>query len=243
MESDRMVSTFQQQAGLLSRASLLALALNACEQDPQWVTAPSPSIALAPSSSNGAGARATQPHDMDMRAGRNLRGDFAHEELVILTPPHSVPDSFRRKLAKVYDRYTELEDAFVAADSDRTNRAASSMRQAVEATAEGTLKPPARQAWAAHRQVLRTSLHQLTQQRSLESKRERFSHVSEALYCSLKSFGGIGRPVQVAYCATAHKGHGAYWLSNGREPENPYGGKGSCREIRETIGSPPGSVK
>ena len=115
---------------------------------------------------------------MDMTAGRELGGNFAHEELVILTPPRLVPDSLRRKLAETYNRYTELGDALVAADSERINRAASSTRQAVEATAEATPTQEVQRAWAAHRRVLRTSLETIepypngTKRRSPSSSRK-----------------------------------------------------------------------
>lgn len=176
-------------------------------------------------------------HDMDMRAGEGLHGDFAHSELVVLDNPVDVPGEFTDHLEALYGLYRELAQAFVGDDAARADRVADRMREAIEGIDPSGLGPDAAHAWQGHERVMRTSLHQMTLAAGIEEKREHFSHLSEAMYCALRSFGGLDHPVYAAYCPMAANGRGAYWLADDSEISNPYmGSKGSrCGEVKEVI--------
>lgn len=176
-------------------------------------------------------------HDMDMQAGEDLHGNFAHKELVVLDDPVEVPAQFTTALGEMHQHYRAMAQAFVDDDAKAADAAAQKMREQVESLDVDGLDAKAKDAWEGHRKVMRTSLHQLTSAEDIESKRAHFSHISEATYCALKSFGGIGDKVHVAYCPMAMDGDGAYWLADKPEIENPYMGQkmAACGEVKETI--------
>jgi hypothetical protein len=176
-------------------------------------------------------------HDMNMQAGEDLHGNFAHKELVVLDDPVEVPAEFTTALGQMHQHYRDMAQAFVADDAEAADAAAQKMREQVENLSVDGLDTEAKDAWQSHRKVMRTRLHQLTSAEEIESKREHFSHISEAMYCALKSFGGISQEVHVSFCPMALDGHGAYWLADKPEIENPYMGQkmASCGEVKETI--------
>jgi hypothetical protein len=175
--------------------------------------------------------------DMDMQAGEDLRGSFAHKELVVLDDPVEAPAEFTAALGQMHQHYRDMAQAFVADDAEAADAAAQKMREQVESVSVEGLNAEAKDAWDGHRKVMRTSLHQLTKAEDIEGKREHFSHISEAMYCALKSFGRIDQKVHVAFCPMAIDGNGAYWLADKAEIENPYMGQkmASCGEVKETI--------
>jgi hypothetical protein len=176
-------------------------------------------------------------HDMDMQAGEDLHGNFAHKELVVLDDPVEVPAEFTGALGQMHQHYRDIAQAFVADDAEAADAAAQKMREQVEGLSADGLDAEAKDAWESHRKGLRTGLHQLTSAGDIEVKREHFSHISEAMYCALKSFGGIDQEVHVAFCPMAADGHGAYWLADKAEIENPYMGQkmAACGEVKEAI--------
>jgi len=175
--------------------------------------------------------------DMNMHAGESLHGNFAHKELIVLEKVPQVPPAFTSALDAMYGQYLEMAKAFASDDIQAANAAAEQMRRNVEGLDVAGLDAQAEEAWASHRTVMRTSLHQLTSAEDMEDKREHFSHISEAMYCALKSFGGINQPIYVAFCPTGVRGHGAYWLADNRDIRSPYmsAGMSPCGEIKETI--------
>ena len=176
-------------------------------------------------------------HGMDMRAGEALHGDFAHKELVVLDDPVEAPGEFTGDLEALYGLYRELAQAFVGDEAARADGVAGRMRRAVGGIDSSGLDAAASAAWQGHEGVMRTSLHQLTLAAGIEEKREHFSHLSEAMYCALRSFGGLDHAVYVAYCPMAANERGAYWLADDREISNPYMGSkmARCGEVKEVI--------
>ncbi|MFU8802786.1 MAG: DUF3347 domain-containing protein [Bradymonadaceae bacterium] len=211
-------------------AMLIAGVLTGCEKEGSESTPPS--SASAPSESD---MQADQ--EMDMQAGENLHGNFVHKELVVLDDPVEVPTEFTTALGQMYQHYRQIARALVGDDSEAADEAAQRMREHVEDLVAEELDAEAEGAWQSHRTGLRTGLHQLTSAESIEDKRGHFSHVSEAMYCALKSFGGVDEEVFVAYCPMAAGGHGAYWLADQPTIENPYMGQEmvACGEVKETI--------
>lgn len=176
-------------------------------------------------------------HGMDMQAGQDLQGDFAHKELVVLDEPVEVPQALTAALGQIHQHYRDMAQTLVADDAAAADAAAKKMREAVEGVSADGLDAEASDAWQSHRKVMRTSLHQMTEADGIAAKRQHFSHISEAMYCANKSFGGIDQPVHVAYCPMALDGKGAYWLADKAEIENPYMGQKmvGCGEVKETM--------
>lgn len=173
---------------------------------------------------------------MDMTAGENLSADFAHDGLVVLTPPEEVPHDFHEALGAIYSEYRSLADAFTNGQIEAIDRAARRMRVFVVSLHARGASQQAKRAWANHREVLRTALHQIETVGTLEQRRVHFSHVSEAMYCALKSFTRATKPIYVAYCPEALNANGAYWLSDSEATANPYApGREACVELRETL--------
>ena len=175
--------------------------------------------------------------EMDMQAGEGLHGNFAHKELVVLDDSAEVSAEFTEELGQMHQNYRAIAQAFVADDAEAADVPAQKMREQVESVSVEGLDVQAKDAWDGHRKVMRTSLNQLTKAEDIEGKREHFSHISEATYCALKSFGGIDQKVHVAFCPMAIDGQGAYWLADKAEIENPYMGQemAACGEVKETI--------
>lgn len=212
---------------------LVASALAGCGKHAEQATKAEDRI-----SAGGAGANDMKLNaDMNMLAGEGLHANFAHKELVVLNHPSEVPAAFTNSLGAMYKQYVEMATALGSNDVKAADAAGKRMSMTVESLQPTGLDAEAKAAWASHREVMRTSLHQLTSARDIERKREHFSHLSEAMYCALKSFGGLGRPVYVVSCPMGFGGHGAYWLADEREISNPYRGSTmtQCGEIKETI--------
>lgn len=221
---------------------LVAGLLTGCEKQPDE-PAPS-SSATATSEADEAQDEAAEGADkkgmgqgMDMQAGEGLEGDFAHKDLVVLDDPVEASAELTAALGQIHQQYRAMARAFVADDPEAADAAADKMREQVASVSVEDLDAEAKDAWKGHRKVMRTSLHQLTEAENLEGKRQHFSHISEAMYCALKSFGGLDQKVHVAYCPMAMDGKGAYWLADEPEIENPYMGQemANCGEVKETI--------
>ena len=182
-------------------------------------------------------AAAHEGHDMDMSAGERQRPDFAHKGLVILDKVPEVPQAFTSALGVAVDDYYGIAQAFASDDSAAATSAAKAMLARVEAIDDAGLGTDAAAAWKSHREVLRASLHQLMEAEGIAGKRQHFSHASEAMYCAVRSFGGVSGAVEVAHCPMAFGDVGAYWLPRDKTIANPYLGKSmpTCGTIEETL--------
>jgi Cu(I)/Ag(I) efflux system membrane fusion protein len=174
---------------------------------------------------------------MNMEAAEEFRPDFAHEELVILDEPVDVPAEFSNDLEGLLDQYLTLTAAFAADDVSQADAVAGQMRVSLSEVVGDALADEASAAWASHREGLETALHQLESADTIDVKRQHLSHISEALYCALASFGGVERSVYVSYCPMALDEAGAYWLASTPEIANPYFGESMlrCGEVRHEL--------
>lgn len=179
----------------------------------------------------------TAGHDMDMSAGEAQRPDFAHKGLVILDSAPEVSTEFTEALNAAIEDYFVIAAAFAADDAARATGQAEVMLKKIEAITSDGMAKEAADAWTNHREVLRTSLHQVAHVNGLAAKREHFSHASEAVYCAVRSFGGITKAVEVAHCPMAFGDVGAYWLAPDKTIANPYLGASmpTCGTIEETL--------
>lgn len=166
-----------------------------------------------------------------------LANDFTHVDLTIPDRIHSVTAATRLIMGAVVGHYLELKDALVAGDTASADQAAARMADAVARVPSFELAATARRAWSQHAAVYESQLSQLQRVRKIAAKRSYFAHISEIVYCTLKSFDMANRRMFVDYCVMAFDGKGAYWLSADEEIQNPYFGRAmlGCGEIRETL--------
>jgi hypothetical protein len=106
---------------------------------------------------------------MNMQAGEDLHGNFAHKELVVLDDPVEVPAEFTTALGQMHQHYRDMAQAFVADDAEAADAAAQKMREQVENLSVDGLDTEAKDAWQSHRKVMRTRLHQLTSAEEIEN--------------------------------------------------------------------------
>jgi len=180
------------------------------------------------------------PEDMEMAMPASqaaLVSDFAHEELIVLDEVFAVPPAFGTQIGSVYRDYLQLKDAFVSSDLELISDRRARMLTSIEAVDSGLLDGEGLEAWKSHRTVLLASLKQMEESDPIARKREHFSHVSEAVYCSARSFDLESEPIYTVYCPMANNSTGAYWLSDSEEIRNPYFGEMmlTCGEVREVI--------
>ena len=178
-----------------------------------------------------------QSHAMEMTVASSVFDDFAHQGLIVLEHVYPTPSAFDSQLWKAISDYLQLKEAFISADLSKIEENMRQLRVSIEGIDSGLLEEIALEAWGSHRKVLLASLEQMEKVGSLEAKRLHFSHISEAVYCSARSFDPEGNRLFTAYCPMALNSRGAYWLSDSREIQNPYMGQAmySCGEVREII--------
>ncbi len=171
-------------------------------------------------------------------ASHAVREDLSHKNLVILDERYDTPPAFIAQLQAVFQAYLSLKNAFVASDMDSVNDLSRGMEKAVAKLEASKLTGEGLVAAENHKSVLKHSLSQLLDKGSLREKRVHFSHISEALYCSIKSFGlETQDKIFTDYCPMAFEDRGAFWLSDAKEIRNPYFGDNmlTCGEIREVF--------
>jgi membrane fusion protein, copper/silver efflux system len=151
-----------------------------------------------------------------------------------------ISSSERRKLRSVLDAYLTLQDALSRDDLSAAKKAGESLGKHAAEVRIG--KPQAAsEAWAAlARELGQHSLH-VARADSLENVRGGFEALSAQVQTLLRRFGNpLDRPVSTAFCPMA-SGHGASWIQEGMQVENPYFGHSmrGCGEILESL--PPGA--
>lgn len=166
-----------------------------------------------------------------------LRDNLAHKEIIILDNPFTTPQDFNQTFETFYTSYLSLEDALVKSDTVAANKAAEEMKNILELIPEPNWEKQAKEAWENHRKGYEKNLKEFLHIKSLEDKRSYFSHITEILYCTFKSFDTKLDEVHVAFCPMAFDNKGAYWLTDRPEIRNPYFGDKmlKCGKIEEVI--------
>jgi len=167
----------------------------------------------------------------------NLADNLAHQGIILLEEQYKVPREFGYQMDTFFNDYLLLEKALVDGDKDAANKAAGSMEFQLGMIADPIGEGKVAEAWANHKEGYLKNLKEMKHINSLEGKRSYFSHISEILYCTFKSFDIEVGEVQVVYCPMAFDNKGAYWLTNDKAILNPYFGKKmlKCGGIAEVI--------
>lgn len=166
-----------------------------------------------------------------------LRDNLAHKEIIILEEQYKPPLEFGMQINAFYKSYLKLEEALVGSNLTIANNAAQEMQLLLNDIPEPTANRNAKKAWSNHKEGYAKTLTEFQHVNSLQEKRSYFSHISEILYCTFKSFDVEKEVVNVAYCPMAFNNKGAYWLADNKEIRNPYFGDKmlKCGSITEVI--------
>ena len=168
---------------------------------------------------------------------KSLADNFAHKDVIILQTPYPISETTQEGLQKVLDAYLKMKDALVASDETATDANAKAMAKIVEEVNASGMKDDRLKAWKNHSELYDKKLQEMIHIDGLENKRSYFSHISEIMYCTIKSFGLKTGSTYAFYCPMAFDSKGAYWLSNDKEVRNPYFGDKmlKCGEIKEEM--------
>lgn len=194
-------------------------------------------------SNMGQSSKAVLNGDMDASGGmhaqhKSLKDNFAHQDIIILENPFQPEKNTKNDLQEVVQAYLILKDAFVKGDLKRIDDASATMEQKVADVMANSLKEDGLAAWDQHSKLYCEKLKELRHVTSLEEKRSYFSHISEVVYCTVKSFDLKDKMALYAvFCPMAFNGKGAYWISENKEIRNPYYGDKmlKCGKIEEVL--------
>lgn len=167
----------------------------------------------------------------------NLADNFEHKNIVILDEVYRVNEQTQSELEEVIDAYLLIKNALVNDDTVATDKAIGVMNSKVMEVKPEKLDGEGLQAWEDHLRLYTDKLQEMRHVEGLENKRSYFSHISEIMYCTIKSFGLKQGGLYAMYCPKVFDVKGAYWISDTKDTRNPYLGSkmGSCGEIREVL--------
>jgi superoxide dismutase len=166
-----------------------------------------------------------------------LADNLAHQGIAVLKNKADASREFSQQIETFFSSYLRLEDALVNSDSVAANNAAEEMRFLLEMIPDPSTDSVAITTWLNHQSGYYKNLTEFLHTKELEMKRSYFSHITEFLYCTFKSFNIDGLDVHVAYCPMAFEEKGAYWLTDSHKIRNPYFGAKmlDCGSITEMI--------
>ena len=167
-----------------------------------------------------------------------IQDKFAHQDIIILEMPYQVEAAENENFKNVISAYIVLKNLFIEEDLNKINKAISNMKDKVNKVSGDLMKNEGAKTWNQHAKLYNRILDEMEYIDALEDKRSYFSHISEIVYCTIKSFGFTNnQKLYATYCPMAFDGKGAYWVSETKEIENPYFGSKmlKCGEIEETM--------
>ncbi len=174
----------------------------------------------------------------DMHQQHNsLANNFEHRDIVILNQVYQPANETKAEMEQVIDAYLQLKDAFVKDDEQATEKATLLMAEKVAAVIPTKLEGEGLKAWQNHKAIYESKLKEMQHIKGLDNKRSYFSHISELMYCTIKSFGLKQGNLFAIFCPMAFDGKGAYWISDSKTVQNPYLGSKmpTCGEVKEEL--------
>ncbi len=167
----------------------------------------------------------------------SLQQNLAHKEIIILKNQYKLEKQNEDKLKEVINDYLVMKNAFIVSDIKGIDSAASAMRDHVKEVDLKSLEGEGKEAWVQHASAYDTKLTELIHITGIQEKRTYLSHLSEIIYCTIKSFKLNELKLFADYCPMAFDGKGAYWISENEEIRNPYYGEKmmDCGSIEEKL--------
>jgi flagellum-specific peptidoglycan hydrolase FlgJ len=178
-------------------------------------------------------------NEQDMhRQHESIRDNFAHRDIIILDDPYQAGAAANLQLKEVVNAYLEMKNALVKDNLSAADKAAAEMAGKVEAVDGRLLKGDGKKAWEQHASLYTSKLAEMQHVKDIEEKRSYFSHISEIVYCTVKSYAlKDDMELYATYCPMAFDGKGAYWISETKEIKNPYFGAKmvNCGSVEEEL--------
>ena len=167
----------------------------------------------------------------------SLAENFSHKDIIILENPYQLSEATKTEMEQVIDAYLRLKDAFVKDDEQSTEMATMLMAEKVAAVVPTKLEGEGLEVWHNHKAVYESKLKEMQHIKGLDNKRSYFSHISEIVYCTIKSFGLKQGNLFAIFCPMAFDGKGAYWICDSKTVQNPYFGSKmpTCGEVKEEL--------
>ena len=167
----------------------------------------------------------------------SLANNFSHKDIVILEKQYQLSEAAKTDLEQVIDAYLQVKNGLVKDDEEAVNKAVGVMADKISEVSPTQLEGKGLEAWQNHKTLYETKLKEMQHISGLENKRSYFSHISEIMYCTIKSFGLKEGHLYAVFCPMAFNNKGAYWITDNKEIQNPYfGGKmPKCGEIKEEL--------
>jgi len=164
----------------------------------------------------------------------------------LATKRHS--DSFNSGIDSLMDKYLELKNAFVDADTGKVKLAAGELVSLTDSSRLMELKKDAAgifESAAMQLNDVKLNAESLLKQTDLTEMRQDFRMIGESIYPLLKTIHYEGKTLYWQNCPMAFgEDKGANWISNTSEIINPYLGKNHpefkatmlhCGEVKDSI--------
>ncbi len=195
------------------------------------------SMGLLISCSDNSPSNHVSEKDINNRQQSTYQEITIQKNCIMLEKPQTVSRGFNLQIQSLYDQYIEIELALAETDTAAANAAAFIMKALLDLVPEPSQKPDAKKAWGNQKDGFEENLTKFLNSKNIDTKRVLFSHLSEILYCTLKSFEVDVGDVHVVYCKESFGNKGAYWLTHNHEIKNPYLGNRlpTCGTITEII--------
>lgn len=182
--------------------------------------------------------REMKREEVTHREHESLSDNFAHQNIIILDDPYQADEDFNQELKEMVNAYLEMKNALVNSNADEADKAAAKMAQKAKVVDGSTIKGTGKEAWEQHASLYLDKLAEMQHVKGLEEKRSYFGHISEIVYCTVKSFDlKEDMELYATYCPMAFDGKGAYWLAESKDIRNPYFGEKmmKCGEVKEEL--------
>ncbi|MDF1573411.1 MAG: DUF3347 domain-containing protein [Bacteroidales bacterium] len=197
----------------------------------------SPRLMPSEHGSMSASQKNTESSDNMHKQHTSLADNFSHKDIVILEQQYNPSEAVKAEMEQVINAYLQVKNSFVKDDEKAVNKAVEVMAEKVSALVPAQMEGKGLEAWQNHKTLYEDKLKEMQHIPGLENKRSYFSHISEIVYCTIKSFGLNQGNLFAVFCPMAFDNKGAYWISDSKEIQNPYFGEKmlTCGEIKEEL--------
>ena len=168
----------------------------------------------------------------------SIRDNFVHQDIIILEDSYKVETAVSLQLKEVVNAYLEMKNALVNDNATEVDKVVAKMTQKILEVDGSSLQGEGASTWQQHASLYSEKLTELKHSEGIDEKRSYFSHISEIIYCTVKSFDfKEDMELYAIYCPMAFDGKGAYWIAETKEINNPYFGSKmlKCGEIKEIL--------
>ena len=143
----------------------------------------------------------------DHTAHNDLRDNFSHQDIVILPVAYKTSDQVKKRFQNILNAYSNVSSAMLS-EAD-VESAIDEMINEVQKINPSEFSDKASSAWKQHQELFLKNLSEMRYISGIDNKRSYLGHLSEVIYCTLKSFEFNSVKVFVNYCADVFDNKGA----------------------------------